>query len=388
MSADEQQRFERKTAIGDFILDLSLLERSSILKAILQGHECGHNGRFIFTSEDLGNFAKVPTVIRKRLRQQLINWLSDPTSPLFQDATLNEATFVPMRDATMHLPFKIGGFSDFMCSDVHVDNCSRLAGAQTPANHYAMPIGYNGRASSVVVESAPVHRPYGLIRDKEKGKFVFKPSMNMDYEAELGIFISHAVPVGKTITADEAEQHIFGFVVLNDWSARDIQFSEMTPLGPFNGKAFATSISPWVIPLEALESARCSSSCVDLLNRRKSGEQDTILTTYSNLRDLRWSPGQMVAHLASSGCGLNTGDLLGTGTISSPNDTPTLRTLGCLFELTEAGKIPAGQREGSKLAFLEDGDEVVMTAMAAGATVNLGTLRGQLQACRNIPTAP
>ncbi|KAJ5249284.1 hypothetical protein N7468_000735 [Penicillium chermesinum] len=353
-------------AIGDFILDLSSLERSSILKAILQGHECGHNGRFIFTSEDLGNFAKVPTVIRKRLRQQLINWLSDPTSPLFQDATLNEATFVPMRDATMHLPFKIGGFSDFMCSDVHVDNCSRLAGAQTPANHYAMPIGYNGRASSVVVESAPVHRPYGLIRDKEKGKFVFKPSMNMDYEAELGIFISHAVPVGKTITADEAEQHIFGFVVLNDCGG--------SAGAPYLSHAKAEST--WDIKFEVS------------VNRRKSGEQDTILTTYSNLRDLRWSPGQMVAHLASSGCGLNTGDLLGTGTISSPNDTPTLRTLGCLFELTEAGKIPAGQREGSKLAFLEDGDEVVMTAMAAGATVNLGTLRGQLQACRNIPTAP
>ncbi|KAF4215540.1 hypothetical protein CNMCM6457_005860 [Aspergillus fumigatiaffinis] len=378
-------------AIGDFILDLSSVERSSILKAILQGHECGDNGRLIFTSEDLGNFATVPTIMRKRLRQQLINWLSDPTSPLFQDATLNEAAFVPMRDATMHLPFKIGGFSDFMCSDVHVDNCSRLAGARTPANHYAMPIGYNGRASSVVVESAPVHRPYGLIRDKETGKFVFRPSMTMDYEAELGIFISHAVPAGKIITADEAEEHIFGFVILNDWSARDIQISEMNPLGPFNGKAFATSISPWVTPLEALESARCSSSC-DIefevsVNRSKSGEKDTILTTCSNLRDLRWSPGQMVAQLASSGCGLNTGDLLGTGTISSPNDTPILRTLGCLFELTESGKIPAGQREGSKLIFLEDGDEVVMTAMAAGGTVNLGTLRGQLQAPRNIAAA-
>jgi fumarylacetoacetase len=134
-----------------------------------------------------------------------------------------------------------------------------------------MPIGYNGRASSVVVESAPVHRPYGLIRDKETDNFAFKPSMSMDYEAELGIFISHPVPVGKIINADEAEEHIFGFVVLNDWSARDIQMSEMIPLGPFNGKAFATSISPWVIPLEALESARCSSSAVDLHSGGSAG---------------------------------------------------------------------------------------------------------------------
>lgn len=109
-------------AIGDFILDLSSVERSPILKAILQGHECGDNSRFIFNSEDLGSFATVPTVMRKRFHQQLINWLSDPNSPLFQDATLNEVAFVPMRDATMHLPFKIGGFSDFMCSDVHVAN--------------------------------------------------------------------------------------------------------------------------------------------------------------------------------------------------------------------------------------------------------------------------
>lgn len=227
-----------------------------------------------------------------------------------------------------------------------------------------MPIGYNGRASSVIVESAPVHRPYGIIRDKETTNFTFKPSAKMDYEAELGIFISQPVPVGNVITADEAEDHIFGFVLLNDWSARDIQFSEMTPLGPFNGKAFATSISPWVVPIEAFEGARCPSSSVDLRSGGSAGashlrhdkaettwdieyevsvirktrvrlrfnklyllimtvgssslEKVTILTTRSNLRDLRWSPGQMVAHLASSGCGLNTGDLLGTGTISSP----------------------------------------------------------------------
>lgn len=134
-----------------------------------------------------------------------------------------------------------------------------------------MPIGYNGRASSVVVESASVHRPYGIIKDVETNNFAFKASARMDYEAELGIFISQPVPIGKVISADEAEDHIFGFVLLNDWSARDIQFSEMTPLGPFNGKAFATSISPWVVPLEALESARCSSSSVDLRSGGSAG---------------------------------------------------------------------------------------------------------------------
>ncbi|GFF77355.1 fumarylacetoacetase [Aspergillus lentulus] len=336
-------------AIGDSILDLSVIERSPGFKVILQRFENGHNGRSTFSSGDLGNFAALPAPTRQRFRQQLIDWLNNHNSPLFQDASLNTAAFVPMKDAMMHLPFKIGGFSDFSCSDVHVSNCTRLARAPIPPNHYAMPIGYNGRASSVVIDSAPVHRPYGIIRDKDTNNFAFKPSEMMDYEAELGIFISQPVPAGKVITADEAEDHIFGFVVLNDWSARDIQFSEMTPLGPFNGKAFATSISPWVIPLEAFESARCSSSLVDLREggsagawhlshakaestwdieyevsviRGKSVDGVLMLTTRSNLRDLRWSPGQMVAHLASSGCGLNTGDLLGTGTISSPVSAP------------------------------------------------------------------
>ena len=149
--------------------------------------------------------------------------------------------------------------------------CSRLAGASAPSNHYAMPIGYNGRASSVIIGSVPVHRPYGNIRDKTTNTFAFQASTQMDYEAELGIFISTPVPAGRIITTDEAEEHIFGIVVLNDWSARDIQFSEMTPLGPFNGKAFATSISPWVVPLEALDTARCPSSSVDLRSGGSAG---------------------------------------------------------------------------------------------------------------------
>jgi fumarylacetoacetase len=151
-----------------------------------------------------------------------------------------------------------------------------------------MPIGYNGRASSVVIDSVPVHRPYGIIRDKDTNNFAFKPSEMMDYEAELGIFISQPVPAGKIITADEAEDHIFGFVVLNDWSARDIQFSEMTPLGPFNGKAFATTISPWVFPLEAFESARCSSSSVDLREGGSAGASHLSHTKAESTWDIEY----------------------------------------------------------------------------------------------------
>lgn len=127
-----------------------------------------------------------------------------------------------------------------------------------------MPLGYNSRASSVIIGGEPIHRPRAIIPTGEANTYTFAPSRRMDYEAEIGVFISEAVPRGQTITADQAEDHIFGFVILNDWSARDVQFAEMTPLGPFNGKAFATSISPWVVTLDALRNARCTSSAVDL----------------------------------------------------------------------------------------------------------------------------
>lgn len=183
----------------------------------------------------------------------------------------------------MYLPFSIGSFTDFMCSDVHIENarslvhlscvdcdtltlmqCSRLAGAPVPPSHYAMPLGYNSRASSVIISDEPVYRPRGMIRNAETGEYSFLPSQKMDYEAELAFFMSEPVPMGVTITAEQAYDHIFGFVILNDWSARDIQLAEMAPLGPLNGKGFASSISPWVVTLDALQSARCTSTAADL----------------------------------------------------------------------------------------------------------------------------
>ncbi|KAJ4152168.1 hypothetical protein NW765_017677 [Fusarium oxysporum] len=219
-------------AIGDFIIDLSVLEQSS----------CCDNTCLRDLASLGRNFGRL-----------LIDWLSDGNSPLFNDASRNEAVFIPMKDATMHLPFDIRGFTDFSCADVHVDNCSTLAGASTPPSHYCMPLGYNGRASSVVIEGEPIHRPRGVIRNPQDSSVSFGPSKRMDYEAEIGVFVSQPLPMRKTITADEANDYIFGFVVLNDWSARDIQLTEMAPLGPFSSKAFATSISPWVTTLDALE---------------------------------------------------------------------------------------------------------------------------------------
>ncbi|KAJ4152184.1 hypothetical protein NW765_017693 [Fusarium oxysporum] len=332
-------------AIGDFIIDLSVLEQSSCCDNTCLRDLASLGETSLFRNGDLSRFSSLPAVTRTQFWKTLIDWLSDGNSPLFNDASRNEAVFIPMKDATMHLPFDIRGFTDFSCADVHVDNCSTLAGASTPPSHYCMPLGYNGRASSVVIEGEPIHRPRGVIRNPQDSSVSFGPSKRMDYEAEIGVFVSQPLPMRKTITADEANDYIFGFVVLNDWSARDIQLTEMAPLGPFSSKAFATSISPWVTTLDALEGARCSSTAVDLREggstgaphlrhddmkstwdlevevsvfRPKSKSTAPLLTSRSNLRDLRWSPGQMLAHLASSGCGFRTGDLVGTGTISSP----------------------------------------------------------------------
>ncbi|KAH8683788.1 putative 2-hydroxyhepta-2,4-diene-1,7-dioate isomerase [Ilyonectria robusta] len=400
----QQPRRRVGVAIGEVILDLSILERSGRLDGCLPNGQSSHDSGSIFGQDSLNKFASFPALARRHLRETIIEWLGYPDSPLFQDTSSDGQVVVPMKDAQMHLPFRIGGFTDFMCADVHVENCSRLAGATKPPGHYAMPLGYNSRASSVIIGGEPIHRPRAIIPTGEANTYTFAPSRRMDYEAEIGVFISEAVPRGQTITADQAEDHIFGFVILNDWSARDVQFAEMTPLGPFNGKAFATSISPWVVTLDALRNARCTSSAVDLttggstqaLHLRHEDSKSTwnmqievsvyrsrsggkpILTSTSNLRDLRWSPGQMLAHLASSGCGLCTGDLIGTGTISSPGDANDLRTLGCLFELTEGGKIAIQGSEGEQLTWLEDGDEVSMTVKAGDDGIGLGTLRSRL----------
>ncbi|KAF4995327.1 hypothetical protein FDECE_12818 [Fusarium decemcellulare] len=255
-------------AIGDFIIDLSTLERFCLDEKEFKSLK--HLGKdSVFQGGDLAKFASLPAVTRKEWRETLINWLNDPKSPLFDNAAVSAAIFVAMEDAIMHLPFVIRAFTDFMCADVHIENCSRLAGVSMPPSHYCMPLGYNGRASSVVIAGESIHRPKGVIKNQQDLTIVHQLSRMIDYEAEIGIFVGQHLPTGKTITADQADDYIFGFVSLNDWSARDIQFAEMVPLGPLNGKAFATSISPWVVTFEAIEEHRCSSTVVDL---REGGE--------------------------------------------------------------------------------------------------------------------
>jgi fumarylacetoacetase len=279
-----------------------------------------------------------------------------------------------------------------------------MAGADIGAAFYAMPTAYNGRASSVIISGTPVRRPRGIVKIPGTSEFEYAPSRRMDYELEMGFFVSKPVDFDHNIsTVDEAKEHIFGFVLLNDWSARDIQFTEMTPLGPFNGKGSGTSISPWIITLDALEEAvietadQIAVEKMQALPRHlahsdnahtwnieleasiiRSGETHSI--SQSNLKDLYWSPAQMLSHHASSGCGLRTGDLMGTGTISSPGNGENA-SLGCLHELTRAGTQRHPLAPGKTTGFLEDGDEVVFSGWALakdGRKFGFGTCRGVL----------
>ncbi len=287
--------------------------------------------------------------------------------------------------------------------------CAKWAGVPgAPPNFYAFPTAYNGRASSVMVSGTSIHRPRGMLRSPSS-TFTFAPSQRMDFELEMGIFISTPVPFGHTIKSpDEAKEHIFGLVMLNDWSARDIQFAEMTPLGPFNGKGSGTTVSAWVVMLDALEGAEAETAdevarermAGNPMHLRHRGIQDhtwdvSVQATVkrggkswevsrANLRDLYWSPMQMVSHHASSGCGLRTGDLLGTGTVSAVDG----QGLGCVHEINKAGTVARvfgdGEGEEETLMWLEDGDEVVMTGRARrkdGTWIGFGDCSGFLEPC-------
>ncbi len=290
---------------------------------------------------------------------------------------------ISISEVAMQLPARIGDYTDFYASIHHATRVGKLFRPDNPLlpNYKYVPIGYHGRASSIVVSGTDVHRPCGQTKPANAAEPVFGPSRSMDYELEVGIFVGPGNALGQPIAIEDAEQHIFGLCMVNDWSARDIQSWEYQPLGPFLAKNFATTISPWVIPMEALEPYRVpvaerpegdpaplpylasrdsSRAGVDLTlevflqseKMRRAGLA-TVQLSRGNLRDLYWSLAQLLTHHASNGCNLMPGDLFATGTISGPEQGSE----GCLLEMkhrAEPLKLPTGETR----AFLEDGDEV------------------------------
>jgi fumarylacetoacetase len=307
-----------------------------------------------------------------------------------------------MRKAELLLPLAVGNYTDFFTSIHHATNMGRMLRPDNPLlpNYKWVPIGYHGRASSIVVSGTPVRRPHGQLKTGDVP--VFAPSRRLDYEAELGFVVGPGNALGRPIPLANVLEHVFGVVLLNDWSARDIQAWEYQPLGPFLGKSFATTVSPWIVTLEALEPFRCPAFKreaqdppplgylsseqnekeggfdigVEMHLKPRGGRQAARLSR-GNFRDSYWTLAQMLAHHTSNGCNLQPGDLLGSGTISGAQPG----SAGSMMELTQAGKAPLELGEGGKRSFLEDGDEVIERGRCerAGCTaIGFGEASGRI----------
>jgi fumarylacetoacetase len=316
---------------------------------------------------------------------------------------------VPTAEVTSLLPAHVGDYTDFYASAHHATHVGRLFRPDHPLlpNYKWIPIGYHGRASSVVASGRPVRRPLGQRRPAEGEPPPFGPSELLDYEVEVGVFVGRGNELGAPVPIGEAEEHLFGVCLLNDWSARDIQAWEYQPLGPFLGKSFATTISPWVVTTEALAPFRAPAlerpagdpeplpylahgmdahtAGVDIrveawleTPKMREGGSPPARISCASTRDLYWTLAQMLAHHASNGCNLRPGDLFGSGTVSGPSRD----SFGCLLEITRRGQEPLELPTGETRTFLEDGDEVILRGFCERVgyrRIGLGECRGRVE---------
>ena len=349
-------------AIGDQIVDLAACEAQGFLDA---------GGTF--SAPQLNDFIALGIVKWSEIRGAL-------TALLAQGGDQN-LPLVAMADATLHLPIHVTEYTDFYASKNHAFNVGVLfRGPENalPAQWTHMPIGYNGRASSVVVSGTDVSRPMGQL--KTDAGPVWGACKRLDLELELGAIVGTNTRLGDRLTVDQAEQAIFGYVLLNDWSARDIQAWEYQPLGPFQAKAFATTISPWVVTQAALEPFRSEGAervnpLLPYLKESRPGLYDLNLSwalngetlSRTNYNVMYYSSAQQLAHHTSSGCPMRVGDLLGSGTISGPTPDST----GALLEMTQGGKVPVAITGGTR-TFIEDGDTITLDGYAQGDGYRIG----------------
>ncbi len=370
--------------IGEYILDLSVLESEHFFSAILGEQSSIFSGPYLNPYMRLGpdTWHKVRSIVSRLLRSD--------EARMRDDKELRTRTLVKMADARLQMPVSVGDYTDFYASREHASNLGRMfRGPENPLlpNWIHLPVAYHGRASSIIPSPAPIRRPIGQFLNQDNNVPVFGPSRQLDFELELGFYIGTGNMLGDPIGIDRASEHIFGFVLVNDWSTRDIQKWEYQPLGPFLGKNFATSVSPWVVPLEALYPFRCRGPeqtsellphlqptedwaldiTLEIMLKPQAGLKPTRICS-TNARYLYWNICQLVAHHTSNGCNLRTGDLLATGTISGAESG----SLGSLIEMTSGGSKPIHLGDGIERIFLEDGDSVIMTGHAQGDGYRIG----------------
>jgi fumarylacetoacetase len=397
-SAERHREARIGVAIGDRVLDLRGLAERGLL-----GDLDGRVARAC-TSPRLNELMALGAPASGALRARLSQLLSNAG-----ERAGVEPCLLPLADVVLELPARVGDYTDFYASAHHATNVGRLFRPDNPLlpNYKWIPIGYHGRASSLVPSGHGVRRPLGQRRAEEGGVPRFGPCELLDWEVEVGVFVGRGNELGVPIPIGEAEEHIFGVCLLNDWSARDIQAWEYQPLGPFLGKSFATTISPWIVTSEALAPFRAPalerdtgdpeplpylSEGVDIRTagldvrveawletpRMREERMAPVRVSCASTRDLYWTFGQMLAHHASNGCNLRPGDLFGSGTVSGSSR----QSLGCLLEITRRGREPLELPSGETRAFLEDGDEVILRGYCEREgyrRIGLGECRGRVE---------
>lgn len=373
-------------AIGDQVVDLSVLTDAGLFDEVSE-----IKSNQVFHKSSLNAFMALGRPTWKKVRQIITNLLSNDTTTLRDNNDLKTKSIIPMSNVEMLLPAEIGDYTDFYASREHATNIGTMWRGKDNAlmpNWLHIPIGYHGRSSSVVVSGTSVRRPRGQTRPVETEPPVYGPSKVVDYELEVGFFVGPKSEQGDPISIKDSENHIFGLVLLNDWSARDVQKWEYVPLGPFCAKNWATTISPWVVTLEALEEFRVGgpeqsdpqplpylqdstkgSYDINLTASIQTSKSNEFLLTTTNFKYMYWSMKQQLAHHTSTGCNVRPGDLLGSGTISGP--TPD--SYGSLAEITWGGSksftIPDSNEERK---YIQDGDSIILRGYCQGKGYRIG----------------
>ena len=390
-------------AIGDQVLDLRRCRETGLLQ------ELPGDLQAALAAEALNALMTLGAPAAALIRTHLVGLLREDSTGA------DPRALIAMTDIDMALPAAIGDYTDFYASVFHATRVGRLFRPDNPLlpNYKYVPIGYHGRASSVVVSGTPIRRPWGQVKGADQAQPAFRPTRMLDYELEVGVLVGSGNALGAPISIAGAEDHVFGLCLLNDWSARDVQAWEYQPLGPFLAKSFATTVSPWIVTFEALAPFRCPASArgaddpallpylssadneahggVDVrlevaISSRRMREQGIapVVVARGSLRDLYWTIAQLVTHHTSNGCNLRPGDVIGTGTVSGPGDG----NRGCLLELTANGRQPLTLPGGEERAYLADDDEVTLRGYCARdgfRQISLGACTGTIIAAGDDP---
>ena len=377
------------TAIGDYVIDLTQLHDKGLFGALDLPKD-------IFQQSTLNAFMALGKGKTRAVRNQISDLLEDGNQEI-QSSYLKETALIPMAEVEMLMPVQIPNYTDFYSSEQHAFNVGTMFRGPENAlmpNWKHIPVGYHGRASSIVISGTPFHRPKGQIKADDAEKPIYGPCRLLDFELEMAFITGKENQLGDPVSTQEAGDYIFGFVVLNDWSARDIQKWEYVPLGPFLAKNFASHVSPWVVTMDALEPFTVAGPDQDpeVLDYLKyegdchfdvnlqvgiqpDGAEETVVCN-SNMKYLYWNVKQQLVHHTVNGCNMQVGDMYGSGTISGPEP----HEYGSMLELAWRGTKPIAMKDGSERKFIVDGDTVVMRAHAEkdGVRVGFGEVKAKV----------